>query len=438
MKIVYVVPGFGNTFYCQNCMQNQSVFQAITAQGHTAVLAPMYIPVSWNPPLTIDNPIFYGALNVYLKEYAPIFKHLPRWVQTLLNSKKLLHWISKKSGTTDPKGLEKMTISVMQGEAGSQTEELNSLIQWLTNEVKPDVVHLSNALLIGLGVKIKKELGIPVFCTLQDENQWLDKMEEPYATLGWQLIQSGAEWMDGFVSVSQYYADYIQQRLNLPADKFSVIPSSVDIHQYQARKPSFEPMTIGYLSRISDDLGIDTLFSAFQELKKNPLFKHLKLKISGGICSEDKQVYKRLKAKIAKQAYARDVLWVPDLYQQDINAFFDSLTVLSVPSHEPEASGMFILEAMAAGIPVVQPAIGGYVEIIQNTGGGITYLPNSWQKLAKTLAALLNNRDTLKALSQKARTAVGKTYTPENMVAKLIQLYQSSVGEVSLPTQKPH
>lgn len=428
MKIVYVVPGFGNTFYCQNCMQNQSVFQAITAQGHTAVVAPMYIPVSWDLPMTIDNPVFYGAINVYLQEYAPISKHLPRWVQTLLNSKKLLQWIARKSGTTDPKGLEKMTISVMQGESGSQAEELNTLIQWLSNEVKPDVVHLSNALLIGLGAKIKKALGIPVFCTLQDEDHWLDKMEEPYATLGWQLIQSGAEWIDGFVSVSQYYAGYIQQRLSLPADKFSVIPSSVDIHQYQARTPSLAPMTIGYLSRISDDLGIDTLFSAFQELKKNPEFKTLKLKISGGICSEDKRVYKRLKAKIARQAYARDVIWVPDLYKQDINAFFESLTVLTVPSHKPEASGLFILEAMAAGIPVVQPAIGGYVEIIQNTGGGIMYQPNSWQKLAETLAALLSNRDKLEALSQKARTAVGETYSPENMVTKLIQLYQSCRG----------
>jgi glycosyltransferase involved in cell wall biosynthesis len=433
MKIVYVVPGFGNTFYCQNCVQNLYLIKAMMAHQHSVTVAPMYIPFTLDTPTSNETPVFFGAINVYLKEYSSWFKHLPAWIHGLLNSHKLLRWISHKSGTTDPKGLEKMTISVMEGTSGTQAEELNTLIQWLKNEIQPDVVHLSNALLVGIGVAIKKELNIPVFCTIQDENHWLDKMEEPFSSQGWQLIQDSAEWIDSFISASHYYANYVQQRLDLPANKFSVIPTGLDLQRYQVRQPSFDPPTIGYLSRITDVLGIDTLLRAFGELKKNPEFQNLRLKISGGVSAEDKHGFKQLKTNIAKQTYANDVMLVPNLYKEDINAFFESLTVLTVPSHEPEALGLFILESVASGIPVVQPAIGGYSELIQNTGGGIAYQPNTWQKLTETLSTVLKQPDTLIELSQQGRVAVSGCCSTNTMVSQLINLYQNGRGGVSPP-----
>lgn len=425
MKIAYIVPGFGNTFYCQNCIQNLSLFKALARQNHEAVLVPMYIPFQMDHELNQHNPVFFGAINVYLKEYFKSFHHLPAWLRRLFNNQALLAWISKKSGTTDPKGLEKMTISVMQGEAGSQQEELVRLTNWLKNEVKPDIVHLSNALLIGIGVTIKQALGIPVFCTLQDEDHWLDKMEEPYASLGWQLIKTSADSIDTFVSVSHYYAQTIRQRLDMDQNKFAVLPLAVTPATYHVQRPSLKPMTIGFLSRISDSLGINTLLDAFDQLKHTSEFRSLRLKISGGFSAEDKSLLSKINKRLAKSRYQQDVDLDPDLYKKDINAFFKSLTVLSVPSPEPEASGLFLLESMAAGIPVVQPGFGGYAELIKQTGGGLTYWPNTTKQLATTLADLLRNQDKLLTLSQQGRQAVEENFSMNKLVLELIELYQS-------------
>ncbi|MBN1594418.1 glycosyltransferase family 4 protein [candidate division FCPU426 bacterium] len=425
MKIAYVVPGFGNTFYCQNCIQNLSLIKAMAEHNQHIVLAPMYIPFTVDLPQADHTPVFYGAINVYLKEYTKWFRHLPNWLHSLLNSKKLLQWISRKSGTTDPKGLEKMTLSVMQGAGGAQDDELHALLRWLKHDVRPDVVHLSNALLVGIGVQIKKQLGIPVFCTVQDENQWLDKMEEPYASQSWRLIQTSAEWIDRYISPSQYYAGYLQNRLQLSAAKFAVIPTGLDLQRYRVQSPSFDPPTLGYLSRISDDQSMEMLFRAFGALKKQAGLEKLQLKISGGVSAEDQRDYRRLKARTSKQPYSHDVQWVPDLYQQDINAFFESLTLLTVPSQKPEALGLFIFESLAAGIPVVQPAIGGYVEIIEKTGGGATYQPNTWQQLAETLGRVLCDPAALHEYSRRGLEAIRQCCSTQAMVSQLIRLYQS-------------
>lgn len=429
MRIVYIVPGFGNTFYCQNCIQNLSTIKSMIAQGHDVTVAPMYIPFSENFPQHFKHQVFYGAINVYLTEYSRLFKKLPNWLSRLLNSTRLLRWIAHKSGTTDPKGLEQMTLSVMQGENGDQREELNALIAWLKDTIKPDVVHLSNALLIGIGAGIKQALNIPVMCTVQDENQWIDRMESSYAQQAWQTITDLSGSINAFIAPTDYYASYLQKRANLSPEHFEIIPSGIDTANYQVHTPAFDPPIIGYLSRISDGLGISTLLQAFEALKQKPGFSNLKLKISGGISAEDKKNYHQLKARIDRKPYAHDVLWVPDLYKEDINAFFDGLSLLCVPSPEPEALGLFLFESMAAGIPVVQPAIGGYAEVIKITGGGIAFEPNTWQKLTETLEQLLLNPEKLTTLGAQGRLAMEQCCTLDNMVSGLMNVYKKHIGK---------
>ncbi|MEI7981105.1 MAG: hypothetical protein WCI71_05600, partial [Bacteroidota bacterium] len=72
MKIVNIVPGFGGTFYCGNCLRDSGFVASLRQAGHDAVILPVYLPLAMdgNSILT-DIPVFYGAVNIYLKQQFP-------------------------------------------------------------------------------------------------------------------------------------------------------------------------------------------------------------------------------------------------------------------------------------------------------------------------------------------------------------------------------
>ena len=87
MKIAYVTPGSGETFYCQNCFRDSALLKSLTGLGHDVVKVPMYLPsgLEGNGKI-IDTPVFYGAINVYLKEKLPFYRHAPEWIERLFDS----------------------------------------------------------------------------------------------------------------------------------------------------------------------------------------------------------------------------------------------------------------------------------------------------------------------------------------------------------------
>lgn len=424
MKIVYVIPGFGETFYCQNCTYSMGLLLGFSTLPHTAVLAPMYIPFSLQGPFRSDSPIFYGALNVYLKDRFPLLRRMPRFMENLFNARPLLRLIANRSTSTDPVGLEKMTIEVMQGEGGLYRDELKQLVAWLKDSVKPDVVHLSNALLIGIAAGIKKELDIPVFCNLDDENTWLDEMREPYSSRGWDLIRDGARVIDGFIAASSYYAELVRSRINVPDEAIRVIPKGIPPDACVPGEPSFDPPVIGFMSRMAEPLGLDILIDAFILLREKQAHGRLKLRLTGGIAPADRAFIRTIETKLKARGLYEAVEFEPDLYRQDKQSFFDSLTLVTVPARGGEAFGGFMLEAMASGIPVVQPKLGAYPEIIEKTGGGIVYEPNTPAALAKALSGLLAEPAAIREMSQRGLKAVRENYSMEKVIGGLIRLYE--------------
>lgn len=423
MKIAYIAPGFGGTFYCQNCLQSMTLIQAFNGTPHTLVMVPMYLPFRVDIPVGNRAPLFYNAINVYLKEKLPIMHHLPAWFTRIFDSTFMLRLASAKSGVTDPHGLESMTISVMQGASGNQASELERLITYLRNEIKPDVVHCANVLLIGIAARIRHELNIPVFCTMQDENYWLDAMREPYSSQGWDLITHGARIIDGFISTSAYYAQYMHTRAQIPKEKIHIVPEGIPINIHKKPEVRFDPPVIGYLSRMADFMGLDILVEAFMILKRSKKHNNVQLKITGGISHEDRVFVKKIIRKLTDKNFIQDVHIDPDLYTRDMTSFFESLTLLSVPAHQGEASGIFLLDVMARGIPVVQPERGAYPEIIQATGGGVVYNPNTPQMLAETISHLLDNPDTIHTMSTQGYNAVRALYPIEKMRDNLLRIY---------------
>ena len=430
MKIVYIVPGSGGTFYCQNCMRDNELIKSIKALGHDIYMVPMYLPISIDGHERLDDtPIFYGAINIYLKEKLPFYRYAPKWLAKLFDSRSLLRLAAKKSGSTRASGLEEMTISMLMGEEGRQASELDHLIKFLKKEIKPDIVHLSNALLLGLARRLKNDLSTKVICFLQDENEWIDLMSDEYQKKIWDLMAERAVDVDKFIAASNYYLEKSKELLKIPGEKINVVYDGINLNGYETSFLQFDPPVIGYLCRMSEYFGLGIIVDAFIRLKQDIRFKDLKLYLTGGYSGDDKKFVNDMLKKISMHGFENDVRIFEEFNKENRIQFLKSLTLLSVPVPTGEAFGTYQLEALAAGVPVVQPNIGGYPEFIEATGGGIIYEPNDSENLAKALASLLSIPEQVRKFGAQGRKAVLEKYSMSDMAKNIIKLYKSTINK---------
>jgi len=393
------------------------------ATGHEILMIPMYLPLNLDECET-DAPIFYGALNIYLKQLSPLLQRIPNGLKRFFDSEKVLRFVAKLSGSTNPEGNENMTISMLKGANGRQAEDLDTLINWLKEHEKPDVVHLSNALLSGMAEKLKKELNCVVVCTLQDEDEWVDAMKEPYTSTTWKLIESNAQYIDAFMAVSDYYAHLIQTKIQVPAEKIHVVYNSVSIDSIRKNTHDESYHTIGYMSKINSLFGADLLFDAFVELKKEDQFSGLKLKYTGGYTDDYKKIIQHIQKKSRKYHLENDIEFFDDLTAAGKNQFLDSISLFCVPSRRKEAFGIQILEAYAAEVPTVLPHIGAYPEIIGKSKAGLLYEPDTAKNLTDTLRNVLSDRDLYQQLKQNCHPTIRSVFNPIEQTNQIVDVYK--------------
>ncbi len=424
MKIVQIIPGSGGSFYCGNCLRDSQYYFSIKKLGHDILKVPMYLPLFNHDQDNDQVPVFYGAVSLYLKHTYPFLRKAPRWFDKMLNTKPLLKLAAKKAGSTRAQGLEEMTISMLQGEQGEQADELEKMISWLEEHFKPDVVHLSNALLLGAAHRLKSRLGVPVVCSLQDEDVWVDVMSDTNRKNVWNLMSQKAEDVDAFISVSDYFKGLMMEKMRLEDKEIHTLHLGVDPDNYHFINSAVKERSVGYLSRMCAANGLDILTDAFILLKKDKNNEQVRLYVSGGSTSDDNDFIRQQKKKIMDAGMSDDVIFLENFDSEHRHIFFDRVSVLSVPVQKGEAFGIYLAEAMASGIPVVQPALGAFPEIINAAGGGIDYGENTPGKLAGALNTILNDRSMLEEMSIKARKGVEERFNINTQASKLIDLYR--------------
>lgn len=422
MKIVHIIPGSGGSFYCGNCLRDSKIIQSIRKLNSDAIVLPMYLPLFSNGK-NQEVPVFYGAISIYLKQLYPIFRRFPKCFDRLLDSKPMLKLAARMANSTRATGLEEMTVSMLMGEDGNQHKELERMIDWIENHYNADVIHISNALLLGLAKRIKQRLNIPIVCSLQDEDVWVDVMSDKYRENVWQLIRTKSEDVSLFLSVSNYYTEFMKEKLQISNNKIKTIYPGVDPNDYHYINSSDKPRNIGFLSRLCKENGLDILIDVFIKLKSNKENELTKLLLSGGYTADDKKFIHEQKQKIKKAELEDFVIWIDNFDSEERNSFFSQISVLSVPVRNGEAFGIYLIEAMASGIPIVQPDLGAFPEIINLSKGGLIYDENNSDSLSQALSNILNDIDLLSNLSKKARNASEKHFNIDDSAQKMMDEY---------------
>ncbi len=425
MKILHFVPGSGGAFYCGNCIRDVTVVRALRALGNDVVVIPMYLPLlSDGEDIAGNAQVLYGAINVFLKQKIHFFRKPRPWFERVFDSPLFLKLAARTAGSVRASGLGELTLSMLQGEDGRQAGELQKLVVLLRDTVKPDVVHLSNALLLGLVRRIKEELNVPVFCFLQDEDTWINDVGADYVQPAWQMLKEKARDVDMFIPVSRYYADLMRGQLDIPAKKMSVVPIGIELDGYEEAPLSFNPPVIGYLNRISEASGMGILADAFIKLKKERRIQGLRLHVSGGRTSDDRKFIKELQKNLAAHGVLRDAQFFPSFDRTSRIRFFRPLSVFSVPAPGGAAFGVSLLEALASGVPIVQPNIGAYPELIQETGGGLLYEPDDADMLAEALSSMILDPTKSHKMGRRGRSSVHQYFNAQAMAEKLIEMYE--------------
>ena len=417
MKITYISPGTGGAFYCENCVRDHALMSGFRALGHDVNAVSMYLPAK---ETNGADPVMFGAVRLYLIDKFPFLKRVPEKLLCLLDRRGILDVAASFAGATRAGGHEKMTIEMIMGEEGVFADEFDKTADYLLAQ-KPDVIFLSNAFLLGIASAIKaKSSAVTVACMLQDEHVWVDASNAVYRDKTWEAIAKKFRSADVLYAHSNWFGEKIAAAAGIAPDAVSIIPLGVDPVRY-INTPASAQMSIGYISRLCRDMGMDTLAEAYCRLLQCGVCDSSSaLEFCGGYTKDDAAVVRASRKKITRAGGRANIRKNFDINNRA--ALLSSVSLLSVPTRVSIALGGFIIEAMAAGVPVVQPDNGGFSEIIAETGAGRLYSPNTPEALAAALEKAVRDETSRKAMSEAGRRAVLEKYNNIEMARQALAL----------------
>lgn len=406
--------------HCGNCFRDNALVAELRKMGHDTLMIPLYLPMTLDEPdQSAGTPIFFSGINVYLEQILPGFSKAPDWVRNVLASPKLLKWAGGRAAKTRADQLGDLTLSMIRGEEGNQARELDELIAWMKSNHAPDAIILSNALLVGLVRKMRRELNAPIAITLQGEDTFLDSLPDSHREKTWAAISERAQEADLFIAPSKYFGELMGRRLRIPPHKIKVIYNGVHPEGYTPRAQATPPV-LGYFARMSKIKGLDTLVAAYIHIRAKNLVPTLKLKIGGGCGPSDEPFVEQLKDDLRAAGVLSDVEFHPNLDKTAKQAFINSLSIFSVPTLYGEAFGLYLAEAWAAGVPVVQPRHAAFPELIEASGAGVLCDPGDPAALAEAIASVLNAPGRRAELSRAALEAVRSRFNVSAMAGATI------------------
>jgi len=429
MKILYLTGGAGQ-MYCGSCLRDNALATELIARGHDVTLLPVYTPTLTDETNVSGGKVFFGGISVYLEQYVPLFRKTPRWLDRLWDATPVLQLASRRSISTSPKMLGELTVSMLRGESGYQQKEIAKLLEWLKHEGAPDLVSLPYTLLLSLAKPLKDALRCPIVCTLQGEDLFLEGLPEPHRSESKELIRCNVKHVDAFISVSHYYADFMPGYLGIPREQIHVVPLGINLNGYEPQVESrvrerAEPFTVGFFARIAPEKGLHVLAEAYRRMRQSGELSNARLEAAGYLAPEQQDYLSEIERSMKEAGLAEEFHYRGVLDREQKIAFLRTLDVLSVPATYDEPKGMFLLEAMACGVPLVQPRRGGFTEIVEKTGGGLLVEPDDVASLAAGILRLYMDPALSGQLGQNGYQKVREHYSVAKMADRAIETYAS-------------
>lgn len=426
MKIAYIAAGAAG-MYCGSCFRDNAVARELMRLGEDVLLLPLYTPLRLERNDVQSPRVFYGGISIYLQQKFRFFRK-PRLIDRWLDSRAMLKVANYLSGSTDASDLGDLTISTLRGDEGFQRKELERLALWLAEDYEPDLINLPNSMFVGAARLLKQYTGAPVVCSLTGEDLFIEGLKEPFRSQAIRTLRERAPEVDRFIAISDYYAGHMSELLAVDRSRIDVVPIGLDVSGFcslddRDRGRDERPFTLGYLARLAPEKGLHLLADAFIALKKMAGMEDVRLKIAGFLSAKDRLYLRETLDRLRDAGLGDHVDFHGEITFEEKVEFLRTTDVLSVPTVYHEPKGLFLLEAMASGVPVVQPAHGAFPELIEDTGGGVLVAPDDPDALARALHGVAAEDDRGRSMGEAGWHAVRKRFTAERMARRTKDVY---------------
>ena len=412
--------------YCGSCLRDNALASVLLARGHDVVLAPVYTPTLTDERNVSREKVFFGGISVYLEQHVPLFRRTPWLFDRLWDWGPMLKFASKRQIKVDPALLGGMTVSMLRGRSGHQRKEIEKLLHWLRQEPAFDAINLPFTLLIGLAKPLRDALGVPIVCTLQGEDLFLENLQEPWKSESLELIRRQIGDVDLFLPVSDYYVAFMGKYLGIPAEKMKVVQLGISLGGYEPvnRPAQSSPATVGFFGRIAPEKGLHVLVDAYHRLKQKTAMP-MRLVAGGYLGPEHRDYFAGIEKQVAALGLANEFTYAGSPDRAGKQKLLRSFDVMSMPATYDEPKGLTLLEAMAAGVPIVQPARGSFTEIVEKAGGGVLVTPDDPEALAQGLLRVLTDAPLAAELSKRGAIGVRAHYSADAMADAAEAAYAS-------------
>ena len=430
LRIAYLAAGAGGMI-CGSCIHDNALVRAFQQQGHNALLLPIYTPLRTDEQNVSYGRVFYGAVNIYLEQKLPLWSRAPAGLRRLLDNPRLLARLTRSVGATDARQLGELALSMVRGEAGRQLAELQGLAKWLADEFQPEVVHLTNSMLLGMVHHLREVLPRAlIVCGLQGEDLFLEDLEEPHRSQVLAEMRRRVREVDVLVAPNNYYAATMTELLDLPPSRIDVARLGIDLegHGNRTAEPEESPLIMGYLARMCPEKGFHLAAEAFKELSDRMGPGRVRFRAAGYLGGRDRTYFELQRRRIADWGLAPHFEWLGEVDRREKIDLLHSLHVLVLPTVYREAKGLPALEAMANGVPAVLPDHGAFPEMLEMTGGGTLVPPGDVPALASAVEELAGDAARREQLGRSGIQGVRRHYTAQQMASDTLASYRRGLS----------
>jgi glycosyltransferase involved in cell wall biosynthesis len=284
-------------------------------------------------------------------------------------------------------------------------------------------------MLAGIAPAVKEAFDAKVVCSLQGEDYFLNHLLSPHREQALEALRRMAPAVDRFVAPSRDHAEAMAPLLGVPAEHIEVVHPGLSLLGFGER-PAADPkqFVIGYLARVAPEKGLHLLAEAFLKIRTRITGKQVRLHVAGWLGQQHRGYLQEVRAQLERAGVAASFEYWGDIDRETKLAFLGGLDVLSVPVLYRAPKGLYVLEAWASGVPVVQPRLGVFSELIEKTGAGLLFEAGKVEELAAGLERLIDNPAEASEMGQRGRRATLEYFHNRRMAEETVAIYEELLG----------
>ncbi len=228
--------------------------------------------------------------------------------------------------------------------------------------------------------------------------------------------------LDGRIAVSPSARDFISTYF---PGCYQVIPNGVDVTLFGKKThpllPEFsEGLNILFVGRLDPRKGFHYLIKAYARVKT--ALPEARLLVVGPYSVEERRPYEQALSSMG----LGDVHFIGYVPDEELARYYQSSQVLCAPSTGFESFGMVLLEAMAAGTPIVASDIEGYRNVVTHHAEGLLVPPKDTTALADALIHLLQHPELRRAMGQRGQ-ATASGYNWDRVADRVLECYYEAL-----------